>query len=377
MKPKFPYNDIMSLLDVDLKHNLGESTSQDLVFGELLDEELIQALQELRLGYGSSQGLPQLREVLGEKLAIDPDKLLITNGAVAGIFLSVFCLCGEEDEIIVTTPNFPPTIDIINAIGAVKKDLTFRFGNQYQIDLDELSSLVTEKTRLIILVSPHNPSGKNVEPKDIDKVLQIMQQQAPEAYLLIDETYREAMYSDEPPHPSAANLSDKIITTASLSKCHGAPGLRIGWLSCHDDQLLQQLTIAKLNTVISCSVVDEVIGLHVLKKNDLVLSQRQALLKQAIATVETWVDQQQELIEWVKPDAGALCCVRLRDDKFSGEQAKRFQQLAAQHQVQIAFGEWFQDEGRIFRIGFGYPKPADLKPALDALTGLLNAVLSE
>ena len=211
----------MSLLDVDLKHNLVKSTSQDLILGEALDDELLLALKKLRLGYGSSQGLPALREVLGEKLSIDSNNLLITNGAVAGIFLTVFCLCSDEDEIIVTTSNFPPTIDIINVIGAVKIDLTVNFDNQYQVVFEELGSLINNKSKLIILVWPHNPSGTNIKPEDIYRISQVLQQNALYAFLLIDETYREAMHTDKQPLPSTAALAGNIITTASLSKCHG------------------------------------------------------------------------------------------------------------------------------------------------------------
>lgn len=112
MKEKFPYNDIISLLDKNLTFNLAESTSVDLRLGELLDDELIRDLKEMKLGYGTSKGSLQLRQLIATKLDVDEGKLLITHGAASAIFYAIFSLCESGDEVITVSPNFPPTLEI-------------------------------------------------------------------------------------------------------------------------------------------------------------------------------------------------------------------------------------------------------------------------
>ncbi len=92
-----------------------------------------------------------------------------------------------------------------------------------------------------------------------------MRRLAPEAYLFIDETYRDATYGDEPLPGSAALLGPRVITGASVSKAYGAPGLRVGWLTVRDAGLRERLTIAKMNTVISCSPLDETLAAVVIE----------------------------------------------------------------------------------------------------------------
>ena len=134
------------------------------------------------------------------------------------------------------------------------------------------------------------------------------------------------------------------LQQTSLSKCHGAPGIRLGWLTCNDAELLEQLTLAKMNTVISCSVMDEIVGLHILKNSQGILDERKMLLQKGVTIVENWIQKNTEFIEWVRPNAGALCCVRLRPDVFTDAEVDAFYSQAGNAQVQLASGEWFGEQ---------------------------------
>ena len=372
---KFKSSGIISLLDTYLQYNLAESTSGDIILGDYLDDCLLKKLSEIRLGYGTSLGNNQLRAEIAKRLDISQEKVLITNGSTAGLFMSIFCLCGEKDSVVTVSPNFPPILEMAPALNAAQNVLPLKFEENYQIDLDRLSKIFSQRTKLVILASPHNPSGTTINISTIKHVLEILAEKSPKAYLLIDEVYREATYGNAPIHKSVASLSEKILTVSSISKSHGAPGLRVGWITCHDYNLLEQCTLSKLNTVISCSVVDELIGEHILKNSDKILKSKQVLLAKGLELVSTWIEKNIEYVEWVQPKAGALCCVRLRPSVFDDEAVACFYDKAATHQVQIAPGNWFMDEKRVFRLGFGFLPLKTLPAALNALEKTYKSVL--
>jgi aspartate/methionine/tyrosine aminotransferase len=364
---KFPPNEIISLLDVNLKFNLAESTATNLTFGQIADDGFLSELNKLELGYGTSRGYEPLRNEIANRLSIPANTVMTTNGASSSIFLTAFTLCNAGDEIVTVSPNFPPTMDIISALGATKKTVPLSFDEKYELNIERLSSVLSERTRLVVFVTPHNPSGTSTPQKTLETAMSLIQQKSPRAYILIDETYREATYGDTQAAPSLAGFSERTLTTTSLSKCHGAPGIRLGWLTCNDGELLEQLALAKMNTVISCSVLDEMVGLHILKNSQNILGDRKMLLQKGITIVENWVRENTEFVEWVRPNAGALCCVRLRPDVFNDSEVDRFYSQAGDAQIQLASGEWFGEQKRVFRLGFGFLPLPLLEQALSNL----------
>lgn len=369
---KFPPNEIISLLDVNLKFNLAESTATNLTFGQIADEAFLSELNKLELGYGTSRGYEPLRNEIANRLSIPANTVMTTNGASSSIFLTAFSLCNAGDEIVTVSPNFPPTMDVISALGATKKTIPLSFDEKYELNIERLSSVLSERTRLVVFVTPHNPSGTSTAQKTIETAINLIQQKSPRAYVLIDETYREATYGDNQAALSMAGFSERILTTTSLSKCHGAPGIRLGWLTCNDGELLEQLALAKMNTVISCSVLDEMVGFHILRNSQNILGDRKMLLQKGVTIVEDWVQENSEFVEWVRPNAGALCCVRLRPDVFNGTEVDNFYSQAGNSQIQLASGEWFGEQKRVFRLGFGFLPLPLLEQALSLLEDILR-----
>ncbi len=369
---RFPKNEIISLLDVHRRHNLGESTSRDLSLRELVDQSNLERLLDLRLGYGSSKGNLTLRKLIADRVGVNPDNVLITQGAALSLFLTNFELCRTGDEIIVATPCFPPTIDAMRATGATVLPFKLSFEESYQIDEAAFVSTLNPKVKLVSIASPQNPSGVSIPQATIIRLVEAVQAKAPEAFLVVDETYRDATY-DEHAITSVAALSDQIITTSSISKAHGAPGLRIGWLTTQSADLYERLTFAKMNTVISASVVDEALAEILFDKLDVILAARRSVLTEALHLLSRWASDHSHLVEWVRPDAGALCCVRLRHDAFPDKAVDAFYSVLEAHDLQVADGTWFGEEKRVFRLGFGYLPLNDFPAALGALSQALSA----
>lgn len=369
---KFPANDIMTLLDERLEFNLAESTNKDLMLHEIWDDDFSEELKNLKLEYGTSKGNQKLREKIGEKLHVDKSQIVITNGAVFGIFLSMLCLCEQGDEIITVQPNFPPTMDLIEGLGFKKVLFHLSFEEEYQLDVTKLFSQITSKTRLIILVSPLNPTGTIHAETEIVEISDRLAHQYPNCGLIIDETYREASYGKNDVISSYAGLRENIITVSSLSKCHGTPGLRIGWLQSSDKEFIKQAQVAKMNTVISNSVLDELVALQVLNKESEIFNRRRIHSMAGLERTKNWVKQNVEFIDWVEPKAGALCCIKLKEKQFTEADIDLFYSRSKEVGIQLANGSWFGMSKRFFRLGFGYLKIEKLDTTLNKLSDLLR-----
>lgn len=360
---RFPDNDIISLVSSAPRHDLAESVGPSLWLGELLGSNLAE-IGALQLDYGTAAGGAQLRAQIAAGHGVDADAVVVTVGGMHALFLLAFTLCGPGDEAVIAEPAFPLARNTLGAVGATVRSLPLNFDAGYRLDPEALRALLSPKTRIVSLASPQNPSGVAIPASTLREVVELMRTHAPDAWLIVDETYREAAYGDDSTLPSASALGPRVVTVASLSKCHGAAGLRIGWAIVRDAALRQSLATAKFNTVISCSPLDEALAVTVLKQGEHIVGARRRHLAHNLETLEAWVGRHAARIEWVRPDAGALCCVRLKPQVYDDAALQRFQAALHERSVRLAPGPWFGDEPRVFRLGFGLATNAELAAAL-------------
>jgi len=370
---RFPRNEIISLVGAAPRYDLAESFGPNLSAGELMDAAAWERLAQAPLAYGTAEGEARLRQAIADQYGVGADDVVVTVGGAQALFLAAFILCGPGDEAVTTAPVFPHTRTALDAVGAQVKVLRLSFEDGYQPDLARFIALLSPATKLVSLASPQNPSGVAVAAERLAAMAAAMAERCPDAFLLVDETYREATYGTDRPAPTAVALGAKVITVASLSKCHGAPGLRVGWAITREAAMREQLVLGKFNTAISCSPLDEALALHVLAQHDRILSERRQRLAEGRRLTADWVSANVRYVEWVRPDAGAICCVRLRPVVFDDQAVVRFHEAAAGAGVRVANGAWFGDEGRVFRLGFGLLDAAGLEAALHLLSAALRA----
>lgn len=266
-------------------------------------------------------------------------------------------------------------MDIIQSLGFKRKIVRLKFEDNYDVNIQQILRQITERTKLIILVSPLNPTGTLLSREKVEELDNILANRFPNCHLLIDETYREATYGDNLEIPTFSGLSKRILTCSSLSKCHGTPGLRIGWLCSENKDLLEQMALAKMNTVISNSVLDEAVAIQVLKKEKAIFKSRKIHSKKGFELTKSWVHRNNDAVEWVEPKTGALCCIRLKKAVFDKEGVEDFFAAARKANIQLANGTWFGEERRCFRLGFGYMDIEGLEITLKKLGGILDKLL--
>jgi len=195
------------------------------------------AIEALRRGYThytSPAGIPELRAVVAEevartrRIAVDPQQVVITPGAKPIMFFSLLALCQEGDEVIYSNPGFPIYESMIHFVGAVPVPFRLWEEHEFRIDREEFPSLVTPRTRLIILNSPENPTGSVLCQEDLEVIAQC----AIEAHAMVlsDEIYSRILYDGE--HCSIASLpgmAERTIILDGFSKTYAMTGWRMGY----------------------------------------------------------------------------------------------------------------------------------------------------
>jgi len=369
---RFPANEIISTIGEAPRYDLSLSVGPHLKLHELLAAFGRSGLGDMPLGYGTAAGDSRLRNLIAASHGVEPEDVVITMGGMHALFLVAFVLCGPGDEAVTTSPSFPLGRNALKAAGATMRTERLSFDKGYRLDAADLIRHLSEQTKLVSLASPQNPSGVAIPTSTLCEILDSMAHRCPSAYLLVDETYREATYGDDSTSDSAVAFGPRVLSIASLSKCHGAPGLRLGWVITRDPELREQLVLGKYNTVVSCSPVDEALAFHLLEQRNRIMPSRSRHLAEGLAQVSDWVRENACFIDWIRPDAGTICCVRLKPAVFDEVGVRRFYELLTSQGVRVGSGAWFGEEARVFRLGFGFLPTADLAAALQVLGALLK-----
>jgi aspartate/methionine/tyrosine aminotransferase len=236
----------------------------------------------------------------------------------------------------------------------------------FPIDVDKLASQVTDETRFISLTCPHNPTGVMFSRQELDQLIDIAEQN--DSWLVVDETYREMAYGE--PLPVAADLSDRAISICSMSKTYGVPGIRVGWLITRDPGLMETFISAKEQIGITGSVLDETVALQTLQQKDSLLPLIREEIAQGFTIISDWV-QDEPMLEWMQPDGGVTCCVRIPG--ASDDQMRHFYEvLKDRYKTAIGPGYWFRLPMNYLRIGFGWTRPGTTREGLRCISSALR-----
>jgi aspartate aminotransferase len=194
----------------------------------------IEAINKGYTHYTTSQGLPELRTEIAKSLgstrsiAIDPDRIVVTTGAKPIMFYSILALLSEGDEAIYQDPLFPIYESMINFSGATAVPIPLREELGFRMDIDELRSKVTPRTKLIIINSPQNPSGGVMEEEDIRAIADIAREH--DIIVLSDEIYDYIMYEGKNYSiASQPGMLDRTILLNGFSKTYAMTGWRMGY----------------------------------------------------------------------------------------------------------------------------------------------------
>jgi len=201
-----------------------------------IQEAAIKAIKDGKHGYTPSNGIPELRDAVAEKISndynesINPENILITPGGKPVIFISALIFGGAEKEIIYPDPGFPIYRSMIKFSGATPVPLYLDEDDNFEINLDKLINLITPKTSLIIINNPNNPTGAFMNKNKIDRLVKILEEH-PKLHILSDEIYSKIIFNNckMPTLLKYKNLHNRLIILDGWSKTYCMTGWRLGW----------------------------------------------------------------------------------------------------------------------------------------------------
>src|SRR4029079_7701162 len=184
--------------------------------------------------YGPSAGLPNLRETIAQYVSdtrgvsVTPDEVVVVPGGKPIIFFSILALAEEGDEVIYPNPGFPIYESMINYIGAKAVPIRLREELDFRLDVDELAGLINDRTKLIILNSPQNPTGGVLTKSDIEQIAKAIGDR--DVMIWSDEIYSRLIFEGE--HHSIMSLDgmkERTILLDGFSKTYAMTGWRMGY----------------------------------------------------------------------------------------------------------------------------------------------------
>jgi aspartate/methionine/tyrosine aminotransferase len=219
--------------------------------------------------YGPAAGLPQARKTIAEyisrtrNIAVTPENVVITPGAKPIMFFVVLACIDEGDEVIYPNPGFPIYESAIDFVGGNSVPLQLKEENEFRVDVADLRKLITKKTRMIILNSPHNPTGGILEEDDVRAIAKIALEH--DLLVLSDEIYDRIMYDGSKPFSigSVPGMAERTIILDGYSKTYAMTGWRLGF-GVMPEELAKHVTKLQINSTSCTASFTQMAGIEAL-----------------------------------------------------------------------------------------------------------------
>jgi len=336
-----------------ITHNLSNSCAQTMTVNELC-HLAGKSIGELALNYASLHGGIELRQEIvnyhndinNADFALGYSNVLTFCGAQEALAAIYQCILTNEDEVIVFTPCYPSLLSMAKESGVTVKCIELSAENGWQIDIVQLERIINEKTKMIVINSPHNPTGSIVDNQSADKILKLAQKY--QCYLLADDVSQATNHQNLALSHNYLNY-DKSIVVAVMSKSFGLAGLRLGWVVTKNKELLKRLLVKKSYGSICCSVIDEQLSCWALRHTEKIIKRNNIIIKKNIEIFQAFIDKN-KCFRWIPPQAGMLAVVELLAEQPVVDWAKN---IAEQCGLLILPSSLFGLSGNYFRLGLG------------------------
>ena len=223
----------------DISLGLGEP---DLPTPDVIRNAAIKVITEEQNGYTLQAGLPALRKLVAAEypeLNLSPDQVVITAGSQEALYLALMTLIKSGDEVLIPDPGFVAYPTIIRMAGGVPITYQMPAANNFSFDATSFRRALTDRTKIVVCVSPSNPTGRTLSSSDLSEIAAALRGGG--VFLLSDEIYRDIYFAAERP-ASASSFYDRTIVISGLSKSMSMTGWRLGWL-CGDAAVMRSALV--------------------------------------------------------------------------------------------------------------------------------------
>ncbi|MFQ5593986.1 MAG: aminotransferase class I/II-fold pyridoxal phosphate-dependent enzyme [Anaerolineae bacterium] len=363
----FDMERMMSKWENVVEYNLSESGAHPVTIRELVDEPaIIEDLLTTELTYPQANGIVDLRENIAALYAgAHPDNVLVTVGCAEANFITVQTVLAPGDEMVIMLPNYMQIWGIGHNFGLRVKAFHLKEERGWAPDLDELNQVVSDKTKLIAVCNPNNPTGYILTPDEMNAIVAAAERVG--AWLLADEVYSGAERLSDTQTPSFWGRYDRVLATNSLSKAYSLPGLRIGWVVGPAD-VVDEIWARHEYTTISATMLANKLAAIALSPQvrPRLIQRTREYIRRGFPILDEWLNNHAGTFTLIPPQAAAIAFVRYHLDINSTELVE---QLMREKSVLIVPGDHFGLDHHL-RVSFGLP-PDYLRPGLDRIHELI------
>jgi aspartate/methionine/tyrosine aminotransferase len=329
-----------------IEFDLAASTGPKWTWRELVSQLAPGALDGIldsSVYYGPAAGSADLREAIAEMADVSPDEVIVVTGASEALWMMLLLAAQPGANVVLPYPAFPTFDEAARHLHLEVRHYHLRADTGHVIDLDEVDACIDDRTVLVLVNTPHNPTGAVVPDDQLTKLHDVATHRG--IQLVVDEVYHPIYHG--PSSASGSRLS-AATTVGDLSKALCLSGLRIGWIIEHDPARIEQYEDARSYLTICGAPVSEVLATAAIRARDTILARAQTVTETNLAMLDAFFDQHSAELGWVRPTGGMTAFPWLR----SGADARPFCVRAATAGVLVAPGDCFGMPSH-FRIGFG------------------------
>lgn len=329
-----------------VEFNLGGSTGPVWTVRELLDlagESAREPLLASELAYAPTAGKLSLRQAIAEVHGVQPDDVMVLSGGAEAL-LQVFLLAADPGaNVIIPFPCFPSHEVLPEAFGFELRRYHLRRENSYHLDLDEVMHLADQKTKILVVNSPHNPTGATLSSQEMRTLHDFATDRG--IQFVCDEVFHPIYHGR---FTDSASVLPHATVVGDLSKALSLPGLRLGWIIERDSGRREEYLNAREYCTVSNSSVSEFLGEIAMAHREDIVGHTRKVASRNLQLLERVFLECPHILDWVRPQGGMTGFARL----VSGMDARPFCQAALSHGLLLDPGDCWGVPDH-FRIGFG------------------------
>jgi aspartate/methionine/tyrosine aminotransferase len=327
-----------------IEYDLASSTGPVWTLREVLalsGANEMERLLDTCVSYTSAVGSPELRAAIAALEEVEASDVQVVTGAAEALLILFFLAAEPGANIVLPNPGFPANTALAESLGIAIRYYTLRAENQFAVDLDEIRKLIDRDTRLLLVNSPHNPTGGVLTDEEMESLHDFCAER--EIQFVSDQVYHPIYHGRET--RSAARLPYATVIS-DFSKALCLSGLRLGWIIDHDPRRLERYRNARNYFTITGNVLGEKLAVIALEHSSDIYARARRVARDNLALLDQVFARHAGFVDWLRPQGGMTAFPRLE----SGADTRVFCQRLAKRGVLMVPGDCFGQPAH-FRLG--------------------------
>lgn len=329
----------------NIEFNLASSTGPVWTLEEILrlaaNDERERFLKQ-KLVYSKVAGAEGLRAAIADMHGVSSEAVQVVTGAAEALLILMWLAAEPAANVILPQPGFATFSALPQSLGIETRFYRIRKETDFRIDIDEIKKLADRNTKLILLNSPHHPTGTTISDMELDTLHEFTSSRG--IQLVNDEVYHPIYHGQAT--KSASRLAHATVIH-DFSKAFPLSGIRTGWLIEHDPERRQRYWTARAYFSVTNNKAGEMLAEIAMRHRDVVLGRTQEVATRNLRQLEAFMGEHRETFGWISPRGGMTAFPWL----LTGENSRGFCQAAAECGILLAPGDCF-DAPPHFRLGF-------------------------